>query len=161
RTLRSRHRPRSGASDRGRRRGRRGGARLAGRSRGRRAVEAAGGPMRTPRARIVGILAAREVRAALRGRWLPIGGAAFAVLTVAVAQLGMAGATRWGISTFDRTAAALVNLVLLFVPLLALPLATASFTGEVEDGTLAYLSAQPVGRGELFVGKLCGLGGAM
>ena len=117
--------------------------------------------MTAPRARTVGLLAAREIRAALRGRWLLIGGMAFALLTIAVAQLGMAGAARWGVSTYDRTAAALVNLVLLFVPLLALPLATSSFTGEAEDGTLAYLCAQPVRRGELVLGKLCGLGGAM
>ncbi len=113
------------------------------------------------RARIVATLAAREIRVALRGRWLVIGGVAFALLAIAVAQLGMAGAARWGVSTFDRTAAALVNLVLLFVPLLALPLASASFAGEAEDGTLAYLVAQPVRRGEVLLGKLCGLGAAM
>jgi Cu-processing system permease protein len=106
---------------------------------------------------IVRLLAGREVRASVRGRWFIVGAAAFAVLSVAVAELGMAGAERWGISAFDRTAAGLLNLVLLFVPLLTLPLGAASFAGELEDGTLAYLVAQPVTRGEVFAGKLAGL----
>src|SRR4029078_11296827 len=48
-------------------------------------------------------------------------------------------------------------LVLLFVPLLTLPLGAGAFAGEAEDGTLAYLLAQPVTRGEVFAGKLLGL----
>jgi Cu-processing system permease protein len=114
-----------------------------------------------PRAHIIAILAAREIRAAMRGRWFLIAAAAFAMLAIAVAQLGMAGAARWGVSALDRTTAALLNLVLLFVPLLALPLATASVAGETEDGTLAYLVAQPVDRREVLLGKLLGLCGAM
>jgi Cu-processing system permease protein len=73
----------------------------------------------------------------------------------------MAEAARWGVSAFDRTSAALLNLVLLFVPLLALPLGATSFAGESEDGTLAYLVAQPLSRAEVFCGKLCGLFAAM
>jgi Cu-processing system permease protein len=113
------------------------------------------------RARIVALLSVREVRVSVRSRWTLVGAIAFAVLAVAVAQLGMAGAERWGISTLDRTSAALLNLVLLFVPLLTLPLGAASFCGEAEDGTLPYLVAQPVTRGEVFIGKLFGLLSAM
>src|SRR5262249_42894330 len=97
----------------------------------------------------------------VRGRWFLVGAASFALLAVAVAELGMQGAERWGISALDRTAAALLNLVLLFVPLLTLPLGAASFSGEGEDGTLAYLVAQPVTRAEVFAGKLAGLEVAM
>lgn len=109
------------------------------------------------RGNIVMLLSAREVRASVRSRWFLVGAVSFALLAVAVAQLGMAGAERWGVSTFDRTAAALLNLVLLFVPLLALPLGASSFAAETEDGTLPYLVAQPVTRGEVFAGKLAGL----
>jgi Cu-processing system permease protein len=112
------------------------------------------------RPRIVVLLAGREVRTAIRARWFLVGAIAFALLAVAVASLGMAGASRWGISALDRTSAAMLNLVLLFVPLLTLPLGAASFSGEAEDGTLPYLVAQPVTRGEVFVGKLLGLQGA-
>jgi Cu-processing system permease protein len=73
----------------------------------------------------------------------------------------MAGAQRWGINGLDRTAAALLNLVLLFVPLLTLPLGASSFSGEAEDGVLPYLIAQPVTRAEVYTGKLLGLMAAM
>jgi Cu-processing system permease protein len=106
---------------------------------------------------IVLLLAGREVRTAVRTRWFLVGAIAFALLAVAVASLGMAGARQWGISALDRTSAALLNLVLLFVPLLTLPLGASSFSGEAEDGTLPYLVAQPVTRGEVFLGKLFGL----
>lgn len=106
---------------------------------------------------ILGRLAAREVRSSVRNRWSLVGAVAFALLAVSVAHLGMSGAAEWGVSAFDRTSAALLNLVLLFVPLLALPLGATSFAGEAEDGTLSYLVAQPLTRGEVFAGKLCGL----
>jgi ABC-type transport system involved in multi-copper enzyme maturation permease subunit len=113
------------------------------------------------RLRVLSLLASREVRASVRGRWFIVGSASFALLAVAVARLGMNGAEQWGIHALDRTAAALLNLVLLFVPLLTLPLGAASFAGEAEDGTLGVLVAQPLSRGEVFLGKLLGLCGAM
>ncbi|RKY16310.1 MAG: hypothetical protein DRQ55_18260 [Planctomycetota bacterium] len=113
------------------------------------------------RVRILYMLSAREVRVSVRSRWTLVGAVSFTVLAVAVAQLGMAGAERWGVATLDRTSAALLNLVLLFVPLLTLPLGASSFCGEAEDGTLPYLVAQPVTRGEVFFGKLMGLLSAM
>jgi ABC-type transport system involved in multi-copper enzyme maturation permease subunit len=97
------------------------------------------------------------MRAAMRGRWFLMGSLLFGFLAVAVSQLGMAGSNGWGISAADRTAAALLNLVLLFVPLLGIPLGASSFAGEKEDGTLGYLTAQPVRRSEVFSGKLAGL----
>jgi ABC-type transport system involved in multi-copper enzyme maturation permease subunit len=109
------------------------------------------------RPRIVTLLAARELRAAMRGRWFFVGAVSFGLLAVAVARLGMEGAQEWGINGLDRTAAALLNLVLLFVPLLALPLGASSFAGEAEDGVLPYLIAQPLTRAEAFAGKLVGL----
>jgi Cu-processing system permease protein len=113
------------------------------------------------RPRILALLAARELRASLRGRWFLLGAVSFGLLAVAVARLGMAGAQQWGVSGMDRTAAALLNLVLLFVPLLTLPLGAMSFAGEAEDGVLPYLVAQPLTRAEVFGGKLLGLLAAM
>jgi ABC-type transport system involved in multi-copper enzyme maturation permease subunit len=109
------------------------------------------------RARQVTLIAGREVRASVRARWFAVGAASLALLAIAAAELGMAGAARWGVSALDRTSAALLNLVLLFVPLLTLPLGASAFSGEAEDGTLAFLLAQPVTRGEVFTGKLLGL----
>lgn len=109
------------------------------------------------RSRILRLLVFREVRASLRGRWFLVGAVSFGVLAVAVAKLGMADAEAWGIATLDRTATALLNLILLFVPLITLPLGASSFAGEAEDGVLPYLIAQPVTRSEVFAGKLLGL----
>ena len=109
------------------------------------------------RPRIVLLLAGRELRAAVRTRWFLVGAVAFTLLALAVAGLGVAGTRAWGISALDRTSAAMLNLVLLFVPLLTLPLGAGSFAGELEEGTLPYLAAQPVTRAELFCGKLFGL----
>lgn len=109
------------------------------------------------RPRIVKLLVWRELRASLRGRWFLVGTASFALLAVAVARLGMGDASRWGVSTLDRSTVALLNLVFLYVPLLTLPLGAASFSGEAEDGTLGYLIAQPITRAEVFAGKLLGL----
>jgi Cu-processing system permease protein len=113
------------------------------------------------RLRTLRILTFREIRASVRGRWFLVGAIAFALLAAAVSHLGMAGAARWGVSTLDRTSVALLNLVILFVPLLAMLLGVASFAGESEEGTLAYVVAQPVTRGEVFLGKILGLLAAM
>ena len=128
----------------------------------RRRADGPGAPARrgggaTMRARQVRLIAGRELRASVRARWFTVGAVSLALLAIAAAELGMAGAARWGVSALDRTSAALLNLVLLFVPLLTLPLGAGAFSGEAEDGTLAYLLAQPVTRGEVFAGKLLGL----
>lgn len=109
------------------------------------------------RIRIVTLLARREIRASIRARWFAVGAVSLGLLATAATQLGIATAERWGVSALDRTAATLLNLVLLFIPLLTLPLGAGSFAGEFEDGTLAYLVAQPVTRLEVFAGKLAGL----
>jgi Cu-processing system permease protein len=109
------------------------------------------------RLRPITTIAAREMRAAIRGRWFIVGSLLFGILAIAVSQLGAAQSRIWGISAADRTSAALVNLVLLFVPLLGIPLGSSSFSHEKEDGTLGYLTAQPLRRSEIFAGKLTGL----
>jgi Cu-processing system permease protein len=57
---------------------------------------------------------------------------------------------------FGRTAASLINALLLFVPLLGLSLGAAALAGDRERGTLLYLLAQPVSRAEVFFGKALG-----
>lgn len=111
--------------------------------------------------RTVMIIGRKEVRDALRNRWFQCYAAAFAVLALAMAQLSLAGTTLQGLAGFGRTTAALVNLVLLFVPLMALSIAAPSLAGERERGTLSYLLAQPVNRLEILFGKFVGLGGAL
>jgi Cu-processing system permease protein len=109
------------------------------------------------RSRVIGLVAAREVREARRSRWFVLAAASYLVLSLALAWLGLAGADRSGLAGYDRTTASLLNLALLFVPLVTLSLGSLSMAGEIEDGSMAMLLAQPVTRAEVFLGKFIGL----
>jgi len=106
-------------------------------------------------------IARKEVRDALRNRWFLIYTAAFAVLSLALAWLSLAGTGRYGFAGFGKTTAGLINLVLLIVPLMALTIGSGSIAGERERRTLEYLLSQPVTRGEVLLGKFLGLAAAL
>lgn len=108
-------------------------------------------------ARLTALIARKEVRDALGNRWFLLYAAGFAVLALALSRMALAGGSAAGFAGFGRTAASLVNLVLLVVPLMGLTLGSASLAGERERGTLATLLAQPVTRMEVLVGKFLGL----
>ncbi len=111
--------------------------------------------------RNVAIVAAKELRDAVRNRWFLLYAGIFAVLAVALSFLSSLGAATYGHVGYGRTAAVLVNLVALIVPLMALNVGAASLAAERERGTLAYLLAQPLDRGELLLGKFLGLAVAL
>jgi Cu-processing system permease protein len=101
-------------------------------------------------------IAQRELREALRNKWLWFYAVGFGGLAFALAQAGMASAGYAGLGGFGRTAASLVNALLLFVPLIGLTVGAGVIAGERERGTLLYLLAQPVNRAEVFFGKALG-----
>ncbi len=103
------------------------------------------------------ILAQKELRDALRNRWFLLYTIAFVVLSLAFSYLALASSGMVGFAGFGRTAASLINLVLLIIPLMALTIGAQSLSGEMERGTMGYLLAQPVGRLEVFLGKYLGL----
>jgi Cu-processing system permease protein len=109
------------------------------------------------RLRETGLVAARELTEAMRGRWFLLASASFLALSLGLSLLGLAGAQRSGLAGFDRTTASLLNLALVFVPLLTFSVGALGVAGEIEDGSLALLIAQPLTRVEVFVGKLAGL----
>jgi Cu-processing system permease protein len=109
------------------------------------------------RLRETGLVAGRELHDAVRGRWFALAVACFFALSLGLAMLGLAGAARSGLAGFDRTTASLLNLALVFVPLLALAIGGLGIAGELEDGVLAMLLAQPLTRLEVYVGKYLGL----
>lgn len=111
--------------------------------------------------RTILILARKEVRDALRNRWFLLYAVCFAALSLGLASVALAGTGRFGMAGFGRTAASLVNLVLLIVPLMGLTLGAAALCGERERGTLETLLAQPICRSEVLLGKLLGLGAAV
>lgn len=105
----------------------------------------------------VAALAAKEMRDAMHNRWFLLDAAAFLLLALAVSWLGLASDGLTGVAGFGRTSAALIDLVLLIVPLMGLTVGAMSVAAERERGTLASLLSQPVTRLELFAGKWCGL----
>ena len=126
------------------------------------ATHTAGAQVTVPRDRMVDAgnivtLAVKEIRDSLNNRWFILYTIAFAVLATALAYLSMMGTGSDGFAGFGRTAAGLINLVLLIVPLMALTAGAGAIASERERGTLSYLLAQPVTRFEVLIGKYIGL----
>jgi Cu-processing system permease protein len=103
----------------------------------------------------IGIVAADEFRHSVRSRWIFVFTATFAVLALGLSYFGMAGAGRSGFQSFERVTASLLNLVLFWVPLAAILLATVRLTGSRE--ALAFLLVQPLSRSQALLGKYLGL----
>lgn len=109
--------------------------------------------------RRITVVAREEFRVALEGRWLFGFAALLTALVLGLSFFGLAQAREVGFQGFARVTLSLLNLVLFVVPLAGLLLGVTSITGN--SGTLPLLLAQPVSRGEVLVGKLMGLGGAL
>jgi Cu-processing system permease protein len=101
------------------------------------------------------LCARQEQLLALRSRWTQVFAVVFAALALAVAASGYVLAGGRGVQDFSRTAASLVQLVLLLVPLTALLLGVLSLAGDRGADELLY--AQPVARGVILAGRLLGL----
>jgi len=101
--------------------------------------------------------ARRDFRDAIASRWFILYTLALAVLAVGVSFLSLSGVGSHGFAGFGRTAAGLLNLIMLIVPLMALTAGAGAIAGERERGTLVYLMAQPVSRTQIILGKYFGL----
>jgi len=112
-----------------------------------------------PRATLA--FARRELREAVTSRWYPLYTIGFAILAMATSFMSLAGSGSLGFAGFGRTAAGLLNLVMLIVPLMAMTAGASSIAGERERGTLLYLRAQPVSPLEVLLGKFLGLSVAL
>jgi Cu-processing system permease protein len=98
----------------------------------------------------------KELRDSLRNRWFILYTVAFGVLAVALAYLAQLGTGFAGLAGFGKTAASLINLTLLVVPLMGITMGALSLSGERDRGMLAYVLAQPVTRTEVFLAKFVG-----
>ena len=107
--------------------------------------------------RAITTLTQRELLDALRNKWFLVYSGAFLVLCLGLAMMIVNSAGYTGISGFGRTAAGLINLVLFLAPLMGLTLGAQALSSEREQGTLAYLIAQPVSLTEIFLAKFLGL----
>ena len=100
----------------------------------------------------------RELRDSLRNKWFVLYALAFGGLAFALAYISNVGTGLAGMAGFGKTAASLVNLTLLVVPLMALTMGAVSLSSERDRGMLGYLLAQPVGRLEVYLAKFLGQG---
>ncbi len=107
------------------------------------------------------VLTGKEFSEASRSRWLSGFVAAFLALGGVLMAAGAWGSAFGGGAGFGRTTAALINLILLIVPLMGLTAGALAFSGERERRTLEFLLSLPVRSGEVFWAKFFGIGWAL
>jgi Cu-processing system permease protein len=101
------------------------------------------------------LCARQELVLSARSRWTQTFAAVFALLAISVAASGYVLSGGSGIQDFSRTAASLLQLVLLMVPLTSVLFGVIALTPE--SGAAELLYSQPVERRAILAGKLAGL----
>ena len=101
------------------------------------------------------LCARQELVLAFRSRWTQTFAIAFAVLALTVAVSGYVLSGGSGVQDFSRTAASLVQLVILLVPLTALLLGVLALASD--RGNAELLFSQPVSRAAILLGRVLGL----
>jgi Cu-processing system permease protein len=101
------------------------------------------------------LCARQELVLAVRSRWTQTFAIAFALLALAVAVSGYVLSGGSGVQDFARTAASLVQLVILLVPLTALLLGVLALASD--RGNAELLFSQPVSRAAILLGRVLGL----
>jgi Cu-processing system permease protein len=117
----------------------------------------AGGPAWRDVRRAARAVAHKEIRDALRNRWLAGYAVVLGLLGLLVAFTGTTTSGGLALQMFGRTTATLINLALLLTPLIALTMGAMAIAGERDKGTLEHLLAQPIDRSTLLLGKYAGL----
>ncbi len=102
------------------------------------------------------IIAGKEVRDAMRNRWVVSATLLLAGLAFSLAFLGSAPTGSLGAKPLAIIVVSLASLTIFLVPLIALMLAYDALVGEAERGTLLLLLTYPVTKGQLLLGKFIG-----
>ncbi len=105
-------------------------------------------------------LISKEFGETARSRWLAGFIGAFCLLAAVLSVVGSSGST-FGGQGFGRTTAALLNLVLLIVPLMGLTAGSLSLAGEKERGTMEFLLSLPLRPRHIFWAKFLGSAAAL
>jgi len=105
------------------------------------------------------LCAQQEIRLSVRSRWTQTFAVVFAALAIAVATSGYVLSGGSGTQDFSRTAASLLELVLLLVPLTALVFGVMALTPD--PGAAQLLYSQPVPRTTVLFGQIAGLCSAL
>lgn len=102
-------------------------------------------------------VARKELRDAIRNRWMIGYSVLLGVLGLVAAAAGFESSAGLALQTFGRTTATLMNLCLLLAPIVAVLAGAAAIAGEQDRGTLEMLLSQPITRGRLLLSKYGGL----
>ena len=105
----------------------------------------------------IGTIAGKEIRDAIHSRWFWLWTLAFTGLASFMAAVALPGSQVAGFGSFGRTAASLVALAQIIVPLMGLTLGAYSIAGRKENGALRFLLSHPISRTEAFWGTYLGL----
>jgi Cu-processing system permease protein len=106
--------------------------------------------------RCLAAIAVREVREAIRNRWVLAASASLGGLALMLALLGSVAVGESRAAPLAVAVANLSSLSVYLVPLLALLVSFDAIVGESERGTLALLLTYPVKRWQLLAGKFAG-----
>ena len=101
------------------------------------------------------IMAAKEIRQAVRNRWVLASTLLLATLALSLAFLGSAPTGTVGVRALDVVIVSLSSLTIFLIPLIALLISHDAIVGDMERGTLLLLS-YPVGRWQVLLGKFLG-----
>ncbi len=114
-----------------------------------------------PDAGIIWTIARRELKATVGSRWFWMWAVAFMGLAAVLVMVALPDSSIDGHSGFGRTAASLVTLVQIVVPLMGLTLGALAIAGPRETGALRFLMSHPVSRTEAFWGTYLGLAASL
>jgi ABC-type transport system involved in multi-copper enzyme maturation permease subunit len=112
-------------------------------------------------ATLVATVARKEISEAVRSKWFWMWTIAFAGLAAFMASVALPGSQVAGFGSFGRTAASLVALAQIIVPLMGLTLGAYSIAGQRENGALRFLLSHPISRSEAFLGTYLGLAASL
>jgi len=109
----------------------------------------------------IGTIASKEIREAIHSRWFWLWTLAFTGLASFMAAVALPGSQVAGFGSFGRTAASLIALAQIIVPLMGLTLGAYSIAGQKENGALRFLLSHPISRTEAFWGTYIGLAASL
>ncbi|MDI4233250.1 ABC transporter permease subunit [Bradyrhizobium sp. Arg237L] len=102
-------------------------------------------------------ITAKEIRQAVRNRWVFAATLLLAALALSLTFLGSApSGSNVGARPLDVIIVSLSSLTIFLVPLIALLIAHDAIVGDMERGTMLLLLSYPVARWQVLVGKFCG-----
>jgi Cu-processing system permease protein len=104
----------------------------------------------------VALIAGKEIREAIRNRWVVAATGLLAALALSLAFLGAAPAGRVGAGALDVVVVSLSSLSIFLLPLIALLISHDAVVGEMERGTMLLLLSYPIARWQVVLGKFLG-----